>query len=217
MAFAPVTDLLSSAQGVRSGTAAADGWVGNPVAWDTLKVAGEIMPGVARVDPEREYEVDRKRTAGADGATLTGFGHMPAKVKINLRLWSDEQFQRFKNILPTIFPKPKKGRPVPVDVSHPALSVLGIRSLYFTKISAPRPSSTPGVFEVPLEAVEFLPVSTANITLTPNQSAASGDALAGINYAGASGKLPLPPINPLDTLLSNGLLPPSEDSSDTGP
>jgi hypothetical protein len=82
--------------------------------------------------------------------------------------------------------------PSPIDASHPALALLGIKSLYVTEISAPMETSTNQVYELTLQATEFLPVKKKNVTLTPTMSATTADV----------------PVEP-------GLIPPSE--SDTGP
>ena len=76
-----------------------------------------------------------------------------------------------------------------LDLAH----LLGIKSLYVTEISAPMETSTKQVYELTLQATEFLPVKKKkNVTLTPTMSATTADV----------------PVEP-------GLIPPSE--SDTGP
>lgn len=167
-------------------------WIDAPFTWDVLQLAGQELPGLAKVKASRKYKLDRKDQAGADGGDLTGLGHMPAEVEITLRLWTTSQFNELQSLLPKLMTRPGKGIPSPVDASHPALALLGIKSLYITELSAPMETSTKHVFELTLQATEFLPVKKQNVTLTPTMSAAEADV----------------PVEP-------GLLPPSE--SDTGP
>lgn len=178
-------------------------WLDAPFTWDTLIVAGKEIPGLARVRAAREYKVDKKNGAGADGATLTGLGHLPVEATITLKLWQPAQAQELQQLLPLILPKPKKGRPVPVDVSHPALAFLGVRALYFTRVGAPEPTSEKGVYEVELKGTEFLPVQNGqNVTFTAKASQSTSlttvPVAQGIPVAGAA-------------------VPPSKNKSDTGP
>ena len=167
-------------------------WIDAPFTWDVLGLAGDEVPGLAKVKATRKYKLDKKDQAGADGGDLTGLGHMPAEVEITLRIWNTDQFNDLQALLPKIMVKPGKGVPSPVDASHPALTLLGIKSLYITEISAPMETSTKQVYELTLQATEFLPVKKKNVTLTPTMSATTADV----------------PVEP-------GLIPPSE--SDTGP
>jgi len=227
--YAPTSDLSTARQssgGLTATLSASDGWVAQPLAWDTIRIAGQAVPGLAQVDAEREYQTDHKRVAGADGHTLTGFGHMPAKAKITLRIWTDEQLNRLDQLMPTLFPPPRRGRPQPVDVQHPALKRLYVRSLYFTKIGSLK-SSRGGVYEMQLEAVEFLPVNATapSVTSTPKGSAADPNSVAvenGLATAGTSGvDTTLGPVqlSPLDALIQQGIIPtrPQDDPEEIGP
>jgi hypothetical protein len=99
-------------------------WVDAPFSWDVVTIAGEELPGLARVKASRKYKLDRKDQAGADGGDLTGLGHMPAEVEITLRIWNSSQFDDLQTVLPRLIPRPGKGRPSPVDIAHPALGAV---------------------------------------------------------------------------------------------
>jgi len=176
-------------------------WNDDPLSWDTLKVAGQAFPGLAKVKATRKYKLDQKNTGGADGATLTGLGHMPAEVKVSVRIWEDAHWDALADAIALLIPKPHKGRPAPVDVYHPALKVLGIKSLYFTGVSAPEEAGMPQLYQLELEAVEFLPVKTdgaLSAANTPHKS-------VHVEVPVAPGTLP------------TGAPPPDENPADTGP
>jgi hypothetical protein len=149
-----------------------------PISWDTLQVAGVQFPGVAQVDADRAYRCDKKAGAGVDGATLTGFGHEPGEVKVKVRVWTNDHFARLPAVLALLMPLPKKGLPSPVDVYHPALKLLGIHSLYFTKIGAPRATGTKQVYEIDLAATEFLQTRSSQNAVNTVKSSVTGVAVA---------------------------------------
>jgi hypothetical protein len=145
----------------------AGGPLSAPQVWDVMTVGGVPLPGLAKVKAKRKYKTDVKNAAGADGATLTGLGHEPTEASITLRIWTEAHWEQLKTVAPLLMPPPKKGLPSPVDVSHPTLAFLKVRSLYFTEIGAPEESSR-GVWEVELVATEYLPIKGgANVTKTP--------------------------------------------------
>lgn len=154
-------------------------WIDSPFTWDTIIVGGQEFPGLATVDAGREYTCDKKQSAGADSVTLTGLGHMPAEVKITLRIWNTGQWNELQTRIAQLLPKPHKSKPQAVDVSHPALALYGIRSLYFTKIHGPRHTSVKHVMEVDLIGTEYLPVKTGeNVTSTQKGSTADPSKVA---------------------------------------
>lgn len=183
-----------------------------PFAWDTLRVMGSKFPGLARVSGGRQYKLDKKGSGGADGATLTGFGHEPADVKISVRIWTPEHFEALPAALALLMPRPTKGRPGAVDVYHPALQLLSIKSLYFTKVGVPEETGTRRVYEVRLEGTEYLPVKGGGVS-TVNHSQHRVTEVA--TTAGSLTAAGLPGDGTFGRGL--GVLAPDQDPKDLGP
>ena len=132
-------------------------------AWDVVDVAGVALPGLARVSgPGVEHAIDVKKAPGKNGATITDLGRALAKFTITLVLWSTSQWEEFENVRGMLQPLSRSGSLQALKVRHPAINVLGIDSLYFTRVGVPRPGSKVGTFEVELECLEFrLPKKTS--------------------------------------------------------
>lgn len=64
--------------------------------------------------------------------------------------------------------------PSPVDVDHPALAAMGIRSLYFRDIGIPVPGPVVGTKVITLRATEFAPASGMNVLKTQTGSLQEG-------------------------------------------
>jgi hypothetical protein len=186
-------------------------WVDAPLTWDVFFVGTSRLPGLVKVKGARKYKLDRKDTAGADGQTLTGLGHLPFEATITIRLWEDQHWEDLKAVIPVLMPPPIKGRPVPVDVAHPTLDLHSVKSLYFTEISVPEETGTKGVYEVILQATEFLPVKGGNVTLTPSASARIDQVKI------EEGLLPDSTPTPPDPNSVNGAQLPSTNPDDSAP
>jgi hypothetical protein len=154
--------------------------------WDVLVLGGQQLPGIlSSLDGDKAVKLDESASAGADGATQTNLGNEPAQLSARLLLWTPEHLARWEAILPTLQSRDGGARPTPLDVYHPALAVMRIRSVFVKKVSVLKRSSTAGVFEVALELVEFSPKkATGTDTLQASSPAAP---------AAASAQPPAPP------------------------
>jgi len=135
-------------------------WVGDStLLWDTLILGGEVWPGLPTVSVEVSRKVDVQKTKGDDGATLADQGYEPAKVKISLRLWLQEQWVTLQRVLATVHPRRKGGTRTPLDIYHPATQLVGVRQVYVTKIGNPTPGSgsETGLLTMAIEAIEWFP------------------------------------------------------------
>lgn len=77
-------------------------WDDSPDLWDTVFLDGAALPGIARVSASHGRKLDVKSAPGMNGARIVDKGYEPAKVEITLKLWTDEQFQRWLVLAPTL-------------------------------------------------------------------------------------------------------------------
>lgn len=125
----------------------------------TLIMAGEVWPGIAIVESDVSRAVDLQKKKGDDGANLVDQGYEPAKVKITLTGWLDEQQSELERLLPTIHPRRKGGIRTPVDIIHAETQLKGIRQIYITRIGpwAFGTGAMIGTWSLTIEAVEWFP------------------------------------------------------------
>lgn len=155
-----------------------------------------FTPGIARVRVTKFRDVDKKKSAGSDGARVTIHGVEPAEVEIELMIWTPEQLRQLNNIWPTLFPAAYKGSPPAFQVQHPAFTagLHAIKSLQFVKMEGPEIDAK-GVGMFKLKAWEYLKPGTANATKT------------------AAAELP----TIYDSTNAPSVTPPGTNSSDTNP
>ncbi len=144
--------------------------------WDTVFVAGQPLPGVARVGGKGvEHQVDVKKSPGRDGATFTDLGRDLSRFTITLVLQSQVDWDGFESMRSSLQPLSKTGRLQALSVAHPAINALGVTSLYFTRIGVPHPGSVIGTFEVELETIEFRPPKKTAGSGTPKKDVKNWD------------------------------------------
>lgn len=143
-------------------------WADSPFPWQQVRINGETLPGIATVTGDVGRKVDTAQAPGNDGGTFTHLGYEPAEVEVKLVLATPEHLEAFTRLAPTIRPRKGEKSPKPVNVYHPALELLGIRSLFLMKIGIPEPGSVKGTYEVKLGFAEFIPEYHRNTrTTTP--------------------------------------------------
>ena len=115
-------------------------------------------PGLADVSGSGvKRRIDVKKTKGKDGAVLKDNGMDLAKLKINLRIWTAEQWSRFNELLPLIHPKRKGGSREPTEIIHPQANLLGIKAIYINQIDFPDLDRSNGIMTVTMSAIEWIP------------------------------------------------------------
>jgi hypothetical protein len=130
-------------------------WDDAPEAWDQITIAGTTLPGQAIISGDGiGRKIDVKSGPGRDGAKIRDRGYEPARFDIECITWTKEQFNELLPIVEQLQPKRRGGNRDPVDVSHPSLSILGIRSMYIEKVGMPISKS--GRFHVPIKAIEWV-------------------------------------------------------------
>lgn len=137
-------------------------WIDNPDAWDR-PVFGEgrqalTMPGISRVKGKGVAKLDRKSAPGSSGATVTYLGADPIEVEITTIIWEKSHLQELERVLALLAPRPAKGVPAPVRVSHPKLQMFGVSKLFVSEIGLlEESSSVRGAQEITIRFVQFLP------------------------------------------------------------
>lgn len=149
-----------------------------------MKLGGIRMPGTARVSGKVARKIDVQPIPGDDsGGTQTDLGYEGAKVTVTVRMWTQAHLDAFSTFADRFRPKKDESKPNPVDVIHPALGVLGIRSLTIESIGLPEPGQTSGVYEASIELLEFIPEIKKGkgdaITLSASDTDIGGFTIAG--------------------------------------
>jgi hypothetical protein len=130
----------------------------NPIRpWDKLILGGDIWPGIlAQFTPEVSlgYDVSKFMSAfdAKNGPTykirITDKGYEPAKLRAVLQVWTVEQWADLKAVLPKYSPKQTSKTRNAFDITHPACSVLGVKSVIVTRISPPLPINQTLLLEI---------------------------------------------------------------------
>jgi len=149
-------------------------WEHAPKSYDLLRVKYgqfESAPGIARVEIDRKFKVDKKAGAGTNGAVLTIQGKELAEVKITLRIFTEFQQQKIRPFIEAIFPGKKV--PLPFDFSHPVLIYHGLKSLFVEGLSGPS-EREPGIWEISLNCTEYAPPPAKPKVFTTTPKASTG-------------------------------------------
>lgn len=166
----------------QDGTLSCPGFYGNTYAtnaWDKVLIGvpydqskGEqpYTPGICTVEVMKGRGVDKKKSAGKDGTTVTFQGIENADVRIDVMIWTPEQLRQFVSLWSLLCPKLGKSAPNPYDVQHPTLTLHDVKSLQFIRGSGPVPGPIAKSRIFTMYAVEFIQKQTKNVVRTPIQS-----------------------------------------------
>lgn len=136
--------------------------------WDYLVIAGGKTPGIAQVSATRRNELDRKKTSGTSGETLTHLGVRCAEIQVRIRLLTQADLDAWmRDFVPVLMPVPQEGKtdPDPVGIYHPALNAIHVLSAVVDELGAPRSMGPGEPLEVSIRLVEFRkPVNTGTTT-----------------------------------------------------
>ncbi len=132
-------------------------WLDGTLVWDLLWLGGDLMPGLATVDAEVARKIDIQPVKGSDGATIADEGYIPSPINIALKLWLKAHWLEWQRVLPAIHPRQIGGLRRPLEIWHPAAEVLGIETIYVTKIGSPRGEGGKDPRIIPIEAIQWFP------------------------------------------------------------
>jgi hypothetical protein len=151
---------------------AAPYWQDDPDAWNRISIAGQLFPGLAKVDASSGRKIDVKPVRGRDGARIKDGGYENAKIDIEIRVNTKEDYQALQPQIDAIHPRQRGTARNAVDIAHPSLSMLGISSGYVTKIHAPKIADD--TITIKIEMIEWTPQPRSR----PRQTASSGGSAA---------------------------------------
>jgi hypothetical protein len=129
--------------------------------------------------------VETNTTPGQDGTKSTDLGYGGCQVTVTLQLWTQAHLDAYIKIANYIRPK-AGGKPDALDVLHPSLAAVGIRSLIVFRLGLPEKAQAPGVYEVQVELEEFVPEkkgTTKVVTTSTSVPVDPSTALAGLDTA----------------------------------
>jgi hypothetical protein len=149
-------------------------------AWDYLVFPTIISPktkGPARLfgqyKGKRTTRVDSKRIHSGTGAQTTFLRREPSEVVFTAQVWTSAQLADYETVVKQLFPLVLDSTRTPqaVDVHHPALALVGIKSLMLKDVGLLRRVSAATPAESELTFLEFLPAVFAE-GQTPKSSKA---------------------------------------------
>lgn len=122
--------------------------------WDRLVLDGEALPGVWSVEGECEFELDKKKSKGKDGASVSNQGYVPAEIVLHGEIHNRKEWSEMQPVLRALHPRKKGGSKNPIKVEHPALAVMGIDTVFMRSIKPPEISD--GKLTLRIGVVEWI-------------------------------------------------------------
>lgn len=138
--------------------------IDTPELYDVITLAGRPSPGRARLNiAKRDYGWDEQKAKGNDGAETVKNGASLVKFTVELFLWRDAkrdcfaEWESWKAVLDTpVDPKSPKA----LDIYHPELDELGVRSAV-VKARGPAHPDGAGGCTVSIDFLEYAPAKKA--------------------------------------------------------
>jgi hypothetical protein len=130
-----------------------------PWAWDSLWLGGDLLPGVWRTKPSKSRDVEKIKVKGSDGITLKDNGTNATGLTIVGRLWTQDQWEAFQEILPNIDPEKPGATRTPLDIYSALPELFGVRGVYIEKIEADPPESAAGFLTITITATKWFPAT----------------------------------------------------------
>ncbi len=162
-------------------------WDADPKLWQVLRINDWDAPGVAQVECTIGRKLDDKSAGGSDGGTITDKGYTLAPVRVTLKIWTAQHWADMQDLLDKLQARRNLAQRDPVSMFHPAIACLGVEKVVLKDMGSPRPSSTPGAYEVTFNFLEYNPPprSASSRTRRP-----SGTAEMNFTEAEAEGRNP---------------------------
>ena len=129
----------------------------NPEAFDVWFLAGQVSPGlsdIAGANSPRNW--DERKGYGLSGATIVYTGDGLAQFSIKVFLWEDEHFEQWEAFKVLLKKAPAGTRPKALDIYHPILDDLEIRSVVVEDRSQlTEVQGEPGMFYVEIKFKQY--------------------------------------------------------------
>jgi hypothetical protein len=147
-----------------------------PEMWDTFTLAGLRSPGICKFpDLIRDEGWDVQVPKGSTGGNTVHNNTKPISFGVELRLWKDayvDHFDRWEDWKGLLVIPIKKDSPKALDILHPQLEGLGIRSVVAQTRAEYIPDGRGGA-TVKWKFLEYRPIQPAK-SQGPNGSKGSG-------------------------------------------
>lgn len=127
-----------------------------PDPWNVVVVASRRSPGLAEVvgaGSPRDW--DERKGYGISGAFLVYTGDGLAQFSVKVYLWEDEHFEEWESFKLVVDKPPRGVRPKALDIYHPALDDLGIRSVVVEDRSQLQPHDDTGMWFSEIKFKQF--------------------------------------------------------------
>jgi hypothetical protein len=130
--------------------------------YDVVELAGQTTPGIATIEgADSPRRIVERRGFGNTGATARAAGRELSKFKLYLDLYTPEHFEAWTAFLPVLEPPAPEAptslfalpRTRALDIAHPFLEDLGIRSVLIRNVKQPKKMD--GFYRVEIELHEY--------------------------------------------------------------
>lgn len=127
-----------------------------PDIYDVIRVLNQPSPGIATVSgagTPRKW--DERNGYGLSGATIVFTGLGVAKFTVRLWLWTDAHFDAWEEWKPLVAPPPQGQKPRILDIYHPFLDDVNIRSAGVEDRSQIAPDGETGLYYVDIKWLSY--------------------------------------------------------------
>lgn len=141
-----------------------------PETWDVIVTGQQTSPGICKVTGfKRAHEWDVKKGKGTLGGTLTFTGRPPAKGSVVFKLWLPSHFTAWDLFRPLLKYDPTRKTVQAIDIYHPALADIDIKSVVTENIGAIEHEGE-GMYTISVDFIEYFPPPKASAVGTPSGS-----------------------------------------------
>lgn len=128
---------------------------------DWVDFAGRASPGIAEiVGASNPRRLDERESYGLSGALVIYHGLKLAHFSVMLRLYTDQDWSDWYAFKPLVDRKPLGRRQGPLDLTHPILAGLDIKSALVEDVTQPSQIDD-GVWEIEIKLIEYRRPNTA--------------------------------------------------------
>jgi hypothetical protein len=130
--------------------------IDDPESWDTLVIGGLSFTGAFEFGGDLlTRKLDRRHSAGRDGARIRDRGYDLAEITLTLRLWESKHFEQLDALVRLLFPRgADPTRRAAYSCAHPALALAGITEVYAKKMGSLTQGS-PTLWTTEISLVEY--------------------------------------------------------------
>jgi hypothetical protein len=102
--------------------------------WNECGLGPFKLPGLCDVKVHPRRKLDVQEGSGTDYDPVTDKGERSAPVKILWKIWTRAHWVEAQRIIPIIWPAAGKGKPLPLDLTHPMADHFRVRAIVIEDI-----------------------------------------------------------------------------------